>query len=53
MQTQMIRVTNQNTNITFNFPTNGRHGIRANIQKKARKNDERHRKGGRKEYKIR
>ena len=41
MQTQMIRVTNQNTNITFNFPTNGRHGVRANIQKKARKNDKR------------
>lgn len=41
MQAQMIRVTIQNTNITFNFPTNGRHEIRANIQEKARKNDKR------------
>ena len=41
MQAQMIRVPIQNTNITFNFPTNGRPELRANIQEKARKNDRR------------
>lgn len=40
MHVKMTGVTNPNTNIAFNLPTNRRHGIKENtpsVQKKARK----------------
>ena len=40
MHAKMIGITNLNANITFNLPTNRRHGIRENtpsVQRKARK----------------